>query len=277
MWSPRTILPLLVLLSNVNLAFTMASGSASLVSKFASKPFIQRALQNPSSPESVLSFFFGVDYSNKTHVESQIHQGHCMDAMKGLWFGGGPEYDELCQPFRDVVRAAGSLPRDPWATTVDGKMAQLLLRDQISRQLFRGTPEAFAYDAPALENARTLAQAVLSKDKDNDACPPVDTDLAGEFYAPHLSFMVVACMHSEMADDHALAMKLIEYAKANTPAHLSGWWKFQTQHELEHKTVVDRFGRYPHRNAAKGRTSTPEELEWLADKENLPGWAKSQM
>jgi uncharacterized protein (DUF924 family) len=274
MWSPRTILPLFVLLSSVNTAFTMASGTVSLVSKFASKPFIQRALQNPSSPESVLSFFFGVDFSNQTHVNSHIHQGHCMDEMMGLWFGGGPEYDALCLPFRDVVRASDSLPRDPWATTVDGAVAKMLLRDQISRQLFRGTPEAFAYDAPALESVRTLAQVVLSKD--DDACA-VDTDLAGEFYAPHITFMVVACMHSEITDDHDLAMKLLEYAKANTPAHLSGWWEYQTKYELDHKTVVDRFGRYPHRNAAKGRSSTPEELEWLADKENLPDWAKSQM
>jgi hypothetical protein len=114
------ILPLFVLCSKITMAFTMASGTA--VSKFASKSFIQRALQNPSSPESVLSFFFGVDYSNQTQVESHIRQGHCLDAMTGLWFGGGPEYDELCKPFRDVVRAAGNkdLPRDPWATTVDG-------------------------------------------------------------------------------------------------------------------------------------------------------------
>jgi uncharacterized protein (DUF924 family) len=192
--------------------------------------------------------------------------------MTGLWFGGGPEYDELCRPFEDVVRAAGNkeLPRDPWATTVDGKMAQLLLCDQISRQLFRGTQEAFAYDVPALENARILAQTVLSK----DSCA---VDLTGEFYAPYLSFMVVACMHSESTEDHALAMKLLEYAPANTPADLSGWWEYQMQYEIDHKNVVDRFGRYPHRNAVKGRTSTPEELEWLADTENLPGWAKSQI
>jgi uncharacterized protein (DUF924 family) len=149
-------------------------------------------------------------------------------------------------------------------------MATMLLCDQISRQIFRGTTEAFAYDAPALESARTLAQAVLSKDD----CP---VDLAGEFYAPYLSFMVVACMHSESIDDHDLALKLLTYAAANTPTDLSGWWKYQTQFELEHKAVVDRFGRYPHRNAVKGRSSTPEELEWLADTENLPGWAKSQI
>jgi uncharacterized protein (DUF924 family) len=272
MWSPSPcmILPLFVLSTNIQICFTMASKTA--VGKFASQPFIQRALQNPSSPESVLSFFFGVDYSNQTQVESHIHQGQCFDIMKGLWFGGGPEYDELCKPFGDVVRAAGKkeLPRDPWATTVDGKMAQLLLCDQISRQLFRGTQEAFAYDAPALENARTLAQTVLSK----DSCA---VDLAGEFYAPHISFMVVACMHSESIEDHDLAVKLLEYAAANTPAELSGWWEYQKQFEIDHKNVVDRFGRYPHRNAVKGRTSTPEELEWLADTENLPGWAKSQI
>lgn len=270
MRSPCLILPLFILFSKITTAFTMASSSA--VSKFSSQPFIQRALRNPSSPESVLSFFFGVDYSDHTHVESHIHQGQCFENMKGLWFGGGPDYDKLCQPFGDVVRAAGNkeLPRDPWATTVDGMFSQMILCDQISRQLYRGTHDAFAFDAPALENARTLAQALLSKDD----CP---VDLVGEFYAPHISFMVVAFMHSETSDDHDSAVKLLEYAAANTPTELSGWWEYQTQFEIDHKNVVDRFGRYPHRNALKGRTSTPEELEWLADTENLPGWAKSQI
>jgi uncharacterized protein (DUF924 family) len=276
MWT-RTLLPLLVLCLKVTTAFTMASeAAASVVSKFASKPFIQRALKNPSSPESVLSFFFGVDYSNQNEVESLIKQGGCFDSMPKLWYGGGPEYDKLCQPFLDVVRAAGNkeLRGDPWETTVDGMTAQMLLCDQISRNLFRGTKEAFAYDKPALENARALAQRVLAKDA---SCPAVD--LTGEIYPPHLSFIVVAFMHSESVADHERGMKLLDYANANanTPEHLTGWWKGTRQFELDHKNVVDQFGRYPHRNAAKGRTSTPEELEWLADTDNLPIWAKSQM
>jgi uncharacterized protein (DUF924 family) len=82
-------------------------------------------------------------------------------------------------------------------------------------------------------------------------------------------------MHSESPPDHEAAMNLIAYANSNTP-ELKNVWDSLEKFELGHKEVVDKFGRYPHRNKAHGRQSTPEEQAWLADVDNLPGWAKTQ-
>ena len=84
-------------------------------------------------------------------------------------------------------------------------------------------------------------------------------------------------MHSESLSDHELGIEVLEYAKASTPDYMSDQWKNQEEYLANHKAVVDRFGRYPHRNKSLGRESTEEEQAWLDDTENLPGWARSQM
>jgi len=88
--------------------------------------------------------------------------------MQTFWFGGCPEYDELCKSFCPVIRAVGDkeLPDKFWNTSVDGKMSQLILCDQLSRNCFRGADEAFAYDECSLEIARNLAKCkILSKEE----------------------------------------------------------------------------------------------------------------
>jgi uncharacterized protein (DUF924 family) len=186
--------------------------------------------------------------------------------MNDLWFTGGEEYDRLCQPLRDTIRAAGKGLLD-WNDSVDGLMGQLVLCDQLSRNCFRGTPEAFAYDDRAVSLARQLTDRALSGDAATQQ----------EFYPPYLCFMVTGLMHSESVENHEKALEVLNHAEATSPEHLKDWWKNQRDFELDHKRVIDRFGRYPHRNCLKGRQSTPEESMWLSDEENLPGWAKSQL
>jgi uncharacterized protein (DUF924 family) len=199
--------------------------------------------------------------------------------MTKFWFRGCPEYDELCQPFGQVIRdipgKTDVLPDDsPWKITVDGQMAQLILCDQLTRNCFRGQDEAFMYDDIALDIARFLTHSVVLP----DSCEEDETKprLSGEFYPPYATFLVLAFMHSESLADHELGLQVVEWAQKASPPHLSQWWKNHSDHLLEHKKVIDRFGRYPHRNAKKNRTSTKEELEWL-NSDELPRWAKSQM
>jgi len=195
--------------------------------------------------------------------------------MKDFWFGGGPEYDKLCQPFADAVRAAGKkqLNDDSWCLTIDGLMAQLLLCDQLARNIFRGTQEAFLYDDVAVDIARRLTSSYLTMEESQQSA----ADLKGEFYPPYVYFIGVALMHSESLQDHENCMKLIHYAKKEAPDdRLKQCFDDNLGYELDHKRVIERFGRYPHRNALKGRTSTPAEEEWLADTENLAAWASSQ-
>jgi uncharacterized protein (DUF924 family) len=92
--------------------------------------------------------------------------------------------------------------------------------------------------------------------------------------AAERQFLYTPLMHSESAADHARALKLFGSLVDAFPA--LGVAKYALNFEKEHAAVVERFGRYPHRNAAKGRTTTAEEAEWLASPD-LPSWAKSQL
>ena len=70
---------------------------------FASLPFVKQALATPKSSKSVLSYFFGVDYSNPTEVDEKMRQGKSLFQMQDLWYKGGPDYDALCQPFGEPL------------------------------------------------------------------------------------------------------------------------------------------------------------------------------
>jgi len=281
-----------------------------LVSEFAARPFVRRALRaDPKTPRDVLSFFFGTDYytSASDDGKEQLREGSNLQEMTQLWFGGGTEYDDLCRNFVGAVRDAGKrrYADDPdWSSTVDGLVAQVALCDQLARNLFRGTSEAYEYDDVSLQITRSLADEALSTERyrisraneenegagtpeatknDNNENSsvaenggPAAVSLSGEFYPGYYSLMTMPLMHSETKADHETALKLLARARAASPDHLQEYWDNTLRFELDHKRVVDRFGRYPHRNSAKGRTSTEEELEWLSDIDNLPGWAKIQ-
>jgi uncharacterized protein (DUF924 family) len=251
-------------------AFSFDMSIAMQVSKFAAKDFVKRCMQSPRQPSSVLSFFYGVD-CHGTDGQNKLREGSCIQPMASLWYLGGPEYDKLCAPFAPVVREAGrgELVGDEWEGTVDGVVAQLVLCDQLSRNAFRGTSEAFEYDETALKHARVLTDKVLDL--------PQQKPLSGEVCPPYLASIVTALMHSEAKDDHGNAISLLNHAKETTSEELEGWWDGQIKFEIDHKQVIDQFGRYPHRNLAKGRENTKEEEAWLADVDNLPGWAKSQL
>lgn len=190
--------------------------------------------------------------------------------MQAFWFAGGESYDKLCLPFCPVIRDAGTqqLPRDFWNTCVDGKVSLLILCDQLSRNCFRGCDEAFAYDDVAVKIAQSLAKCNILQEE--------ESSLEGEFYPPYASFVVMALMHSECLEDHETCLKVLEWARKQSP-QLEAWWSNQRHYELEHKKVIDEFGRYPYRNKKKGRKSTQQELEWLAKEDELPVWAKSQL
>lgn len=234
---------------------------------------IRNSLANPWSPVSVLSLFFAVDFGDDADVEHGLRKGHRALEMRELWFFGPSCLDELSQPFRDVIRAAGKgvLTERSWNSSVHGKMAQLILCDQLARNAFRGSQEAFLYDDRSVALARELTASLLG-----DASV-ADVHLSGEFFPPYFIFLLTAFMHSECIEDHLQLNKVLDHADAHSPAILHDWFKTMRKGGEAHTNVVQNFGRYPHRNAALGRTNTDDENAWLADIENLPGWAKSQM
>lgn len=234
---------------------------------------MQEALAAPNSPTSVLSFMFGVDYRDPLAVNRNMRTGQAVLDMRAFWFFDTGSLDELSRPFGDVVRAAGreELRGAGWNGSVDGNMAQLVLCDQLSRTIFRGTQEAFAYDAQALALARVLSDNLLADSK------AIAAPLVGEFYAPYMVFLLTSLMHSENIEDHAQLSRVNDHADTQGPSILRDWFALMRSGGAAHTRVVERFGRYPHRNRANGRSNTPAEDAWLADVENLPGWARSQL
>ncbi|MBE2211449.1 MAG: DUF924 domain-containing protein [Xanthomonadaceae bacterium] len=161
------------------------------------------------------------------------------DAGADKWFKGGPAFDADCRHrFEEDHLSAARGELADWLDDAESSLALLILLDQIPRNIYRDTRHAFATDGLARRYAREAIKA------GHDAhCP---AELRGFFYLPF--------EHSEsMADQH----RSVELFAALGNHEM---YKFA----LKHREVIEKFGRFPYRNAALGRTSTPDELAWLA-------------
>jgi uncharacterized protein (DUF924 family) len=147
----------------------------------------------------------------------------------------------LRERFGATLQAAVRGELSSWRATPQGRLAEIVVLDQLPRNLYRNTPGAFAQDPQALK----LAQALVASGQDR-ALDLVQRTFA---YMPY--------MHSESLLIHEQALVL--FAQPGMENTL----KF----ERRHQAIIARFGRYPHRNAILGRVSTPEEVAFLA----LPG------
>ena len=141
--------------------------------------------------------------------------------------------------FGDTLEAATRCELFAWRVTPEGRLAEIVVLDQFPRNVYRDTPRAFAQDALAL----VLAQELVASTQDS-SLPTAQRVFA---YMPY--------MHSESALVHAQAVALFSQPGM----------EYNLDYELRHKAIIDRFGRYPHRNAMLGRTSSAEELAFLAE------------
>lgn len=154
------------------------------------------------------------------------------------WFSGDKALDEaIAQRFGALHEQArqGELYR--WRSSAEGRLAEVIVLDQFSRNLHRGTPESFASDPMAL----ALAQEAVAGGADERLTPEQRTFL----YMPY--------MHSESLKIHEEAVRLFK----------SNGIENNLDFEYRHKAIIERFGRYPHRNEILGRASTAEEIEFL--------------
>ena len=176
------------------------------------------------------------------------------DAVWGFWFGADPpvwrkawflkdpEFDSACARFTPTREAALAGAHDAWAETPRGVLALLILLDQLSRNLFRGQAAAFAADP----RARDIARVALARGFDR-AVTPIER-----------VFLYLPFEHSEDLADQDLSVRLFEALPPIEGAAVADY-------AHRHRDVIRRFGRFPHRNAALGRVSTPEELAYLAE------------
>lgn len=169
------------------------------------------------------------------------------DAILRFWFEETPpkawwtvdaEFDRaLAARFGELLDRAAAGELYAWRADARGRLAEVIVLDQFSRNIQRGTPLAFAQDAMALVLAQeAVAAGALAQ------LPPIQR-----------AFLLLPYMHSESRLIHAQAEAL--YREHAPPENYD--------FELRHKAIIDRFGRYPHRNAILGRASTPEEIEFL--------------
>lgn len=162
------------------------------------------------------------------------------DRVRAHWWGKDPAFDqEIRDRFEDTYRRAMAGDLATWRETPEGRLAEIIVLDQFSRNMFRDRAAAFAQDPLA----RQLTHQAVASGADQELTPR------------QCSFLYMPLMHSEDVADHEEAVRLF----ASHP-DLANNLKF----EYRHKAIIDRFGRYPHRNAILGRTSTPEELEFLS-------------
>jgi len=155
-----------------------------------------------------------------------------------LWWTADPGFDDLIrQRFLGLLQQAAAVELYEWRSTVRGRLAEVIVLDQFSRNVYRNTPQAFAQDPLALALAQeAVAAGALT------SLEPVER-----------SFLLLPYMHSESRKIHVVAEALY---KDFAPAA-------NYDFELKHKAIVERFGRYPHRNEILGRASTPDEIEFL--------------
>jgi uncharacterized protein (DUF924 family) len=155
-----------------------------------------------------------------------------------MWFKKDDEFDRLLHTrFGKLWQAASQGELAHWRATIKGRLAEIIVLDQFSRNLFRNTPRSFACDGMAL----VLAQEAIA----TGLCENLTVEQRGFLYLPF--------MHSESALIHQQALELFRQLNNGD----------QLEFEIRHKAIIDRFGRYPHRNEILGRESTFEEQEFL--------------
>ena len=154
------------------------------------------------------------------------------------WFAKSDAFDQqLRNQFLDTLEQARQAELWSWRENAEGRLAEIIVLDQFSRNLYRDCPASFAQDPMAL----ALAQETIQRGLDQNLRPE------------QRSFLYMPFMHSESKIIHEQALKLFE--DLGNPINLD--------FEKKHKVIIDRFGRYPHRNEILGRESTVEEIEFL--------------
>ena len=169
------------------------------------------------------------------------------DSFRAAWFMKDDAFDAACRDgFGELVVPARDGELDDWAATPDGALALLLLLDQFPRNLFRGRAEAFASDG----RARAIARGAVLRDGFDRVLAPAQR-----------IFLYLPFEHGEALADQDLSVALFEGLRDH-PAHAKP--QGTIDYAWRHRAVIQRFGRFPHRNTALGRENTQAEAAWLA-------------
>ena len=178
-----------------------------------------------------------MDINNSERLINRVLEFWFEQIPPALWWKKDPQFDaEINMHFSQLLNAAKLGECWQWRKTAQGRLAEIIVLDQFSRNIFRDTPQAFEADSIAL----ALAQEAISNGS-LQQLPPQQT-----------AFMLMPFMHSESLMIHQQAITLFEqYAPDNLAF------------EIKHMDIIQQFGRYPHRNDILKRQSTADELAFL--------------
>ena len=187
----------------------------------------------------------GVDAIHEYWFGRLDEAGMCAADRNALWFNANAQDDAHCRErFHTLVDLAVAGDLDDWAAQDDSLVALLVLLDQFTRNIYRGTARAFSGDTRAL----TLAQETIASGR-YQRLPAI-----------HQVFLYMPLEHCEDPEVQEECVTLFEeLAVVTGNAQIASF----TRYAVAHRDVIARFGRFPHRNAILGRESSPQELAYL--------------
>ncbi len=167
---------------------------------------------------------------------------------RNRWFRSDRRFDqEVRRRFSSLVLFASEQGLEHWREAPGGALAEIILLDQFTRNIFRGTSLAFEHD----RLARQLCKTAMQRGQDQ-ALPAVMR-----------AFLYMPLQHSEKLEDQNLSVECYQQLAASESGLLGDFLESFVESAKDHRSIVERFGRFPHRNKALGRASRAEELVYL--------------
>jgi uncharacterized protein (DUF924 family) len=192
------------------------------------------------TPDSIRDYWFGPGADDLTVAQQRSK----------LWWSKNPDADaEIRHRFEGRVQATAAGELDGWATTPRGMLALILLTDQFPRNMYRNTPEAFRFDPLA----QKWCQAALARRMERSLRPIERV------------FLYLPLEHAEALPLQEESVRRFTGLYQEVPAEQMDTFRRFLMFALRHRRVIERFGRFPHRNAILGRESTAEEIEFLKE------------
>lgn len=201
-------------------------------------------MNNTSSVADLLSFWIGEPAETPQQLLAKYQR----------WYQGGPELDQaILQRYGALVEAAIAGKLDSWRGGVSGRLALLILLDQFTRNIYRESARAYSGDSAALALALDM----------------VDSGAQHSYSLEERLFVLMPLVHAETVEVLSRAVLLADEMASDAPPELRAPWVFGAQRVRKYHALLERFGRYPGRNAALGRQSTAAELAYLAEEATL--------
>ena len=195
--------------------------------------------------KAILDFWFG-----------EIKDGLTVEDRNKFWFMPNADVDSTIRyKFEDLVRQAGSGKLKSWEGTPRGNLALIILLDQFTRNIYRGKPDAFKYDS--------IARTICTEGIKNGTDKKLEIIERCFYYLP--------LEHSENLEDQDRCVKLFEEVLVRVGKRKITLIKNSLNYAVLHRSIIEEFGRFPHRNKILNRESTKQELDFLLKQDNKFG------